>query len=139
MQRHWTKLGELKIDRFDVVIDKSWEDIHPGDLFDTSLDPDTGLPYFDIDDICRKIDRCDLDWFILRARAFYKGIELASHYVGGFLYEDAMEVFADGTAQDLAEEAAHEAGKTIETLVLGYISDGSGREPKIIKQETVCL
>jgi len=131
MQHYWTKLGELKIDRFDVRIEKTWEDISPRDCFDESC--------YDLDDICRKIDRYDLDWFMLRAVATYKGIELASHYVGGFLYEDAMEVFEDGTAQDLAEEAAHEAGKTMETLVLGYISDGSGREPKIIKQETVCL
>jgi hypothetical protein len=131
MQHHWETLGELKIDRFDVKIQKTWEELHPNDCFDESC--------YDLDDICRKIDRCDLDWFMLRAVATYKGIELASHYVGGFLYADAMEVFKDGTAQDLAEEAADQAGKTMETLVLGYISDGSGREPKIIKQETVCL
>jgi hypothetical protein len=131
MQHHWETLGELKIDRFDVKIQKTWEELHPSDCFDETVS--------DIKDICRRIDRCDLDWFMLRAVATYKGIELASHYVGGFLYADAMEVFEDGTAQDLAEEAAHQAGKTMETLVLGYISDGSGREPKIIKQETVCL
>ena len=129
MQHQWTKLGELEIEGFKVVIDKTWEDISPRDLFDDTV--------CDIEDICRKIDNYDLDWFMLRARAFYKGIELGDHYCGGFLYEDAMEVFKDGMAQDIAEEAVHEAKKAIETLVLGYISDGSGREPKIVAKELV--
>jgi len=131
MQHYWTKLGELKIDRFDVRIEKTWEDISPRDCFDDTVT--------DIEEICRKIDRYDLDWFMLRAVASYKGIKLGDAYVGGFLYENAEDVMKDGTAEDIAGEAVEEAKKAMETLVLGYISDGSGREPKIIKQETVCL
>jgi hypothetical protein len=131
MQHYWTKLGELKIAGFDVVIEKTWEDISPRDCFDDSVT--------DIEEICRKIDRYDLDWFMLRAVASYKGIKLGDAYVGGFLYENAEDVMKDGTAEDIAGEAVEEAKKAMETLVLGYISDGSGREPKIIKQETVCL
>ena len=48
-----------------------------------------------------------------------------------------MDVFKDGTAEDIAGEAVAEAKKAMETLVLGYISDGSGREPKIVAKETV--
>jgi hypothetical protein len=92
-----------------VIVDKSWEDIHPSELFDTSDDPDTGLPYFDIDEMCYKIDRGDLDWFILRARVLFEGIELGENIVGGFLYEDAREVLTDGTAEDLIYEAMREA------------------------------
>ena len=129
MQHYWTKLGELKVEGFDVVIEKTWEEISPRDCFDDTVT--------DIEEICRKIDRYDLDWFMLRAVASYKGIKLGDAYVGGFLYENAEDVMTDGVAEDIAGEAVAEAKTAMETLVLGYISDGSGREPKIIKQETV--
>ena len=129
MQHYWTKLGELKVQGFDVVIEKTWEDISPRDCFDDTVT--------DIEEICRKIDRYDLDWFMLRAVASYKGIKLGDAYVGGFLYENAEDVMTDGVAEDIAGEAVAEAKTAMETLVLGYISDGSGREPKIIKQELV--
>jgi hypothetical protein len=59
--------------------------------------------------MCHKIDRGDLDWFILRARVLYEGIELGSDIVGGFLYEDARETLTDGTAEDLIYSAMKEA------------------------------
>ena len=129
MQHYWTKLGELKVQGFDVVIEKTWEEISPRDCFDDTVT--------DVEEICRKIDRYDLDWFMLRAVASYKGIKLGDAYVGGFLYENAEDVMTDGVAEDIAGEAVAEAKTAMETLVLGYISDGSGREPKIIKQELV--
>jgi len=127
--RHWETLGQLEMDGFTVKIEKSWEDISPRDCFDDTVT--------DVEDLCRKIDAYELDWFMLRAVAYYKDIELGDAYVGGFLYEDAMEVFKDGTAEDLAWEAVQEAKRAMETLVLGYISDGSGREPKIVAKEKV--
>ena len=131
MQHYWTELGQLEVEGFTVVIDKTWEDCQVSELFDDSC--------YDMKDMEDKINRGDLDWFMLRARAYYKDIELGDAYVGGFLYENAEDVMTDGTAEDIAGEAVHEAKKAMETLVLGYISDGSGRAPKIIKQETVCL
>jgi hypothetical protein len=107
--RHWTTLQEQQQGDFTVIVDKSWEDIPLDHLFDTSTDPDTGLPYFDVEDMARKIDRGDLDYFMLRARVLLDGHELGDHIVGGFLYEDAMEVLKDGTADDLIYEAMHEA------------------------------
>lgn len=110
-QRHWDILEERDVGQFRVVIDKSWEDMHPQDCFDTSIDPDTGKPYFDIEQICQQIDNYDLEWFILRARVFYEGVELSEHIVGGFLYEDAREVLTDGMADDIMWEAMQEAKK----------------------------
>jgi hypothetical protein len=99
--RHWDEL--LREDRagFEVVVDKSYEDISPRDLFDDSVT--------DIDEICRKIDSYDLDWFMLRARVMLDGHELGEHIVGGFLYEDARETLKDGMAEDLIYSAIQEA------------------------------
>jgi hypothetical protein len=107
--RDWTEL--LREDRkgFEVIVDKTWEDIPLDHLFDTSIDPDTGKPYYDVKDMARKIDRCDLDYFMLRARVLLDGHEMGSHIVGGFLYEDAREVLTDGMAEDLIYQAMSEA------------------------------
>jgi hypothetical protein len=78
-------------------------------LFDTSIDPDTGKPYYDVKDMARKIDNCDLDYFMLRARVLIDGHEMGQHIVGGFLYEDAREVLKDGMAEDLIYQAMSEA------------------------------
>lgn len=117
--RHYDTLAEYDRDGFNVIVDKTWEDCHPRDLFDTSLDPDTGLPYYDVDDMCSKIDRGDLDWFMLRVRVMHEDVELAVDYVGGFLYEDAREVLTDGVAEDMIESALAEARKRVPELIKG--------------------
>jgi hypothetical protein len=117
--RDYTTLAELDRDGFNVIVDKTWEDLHPQDSFDTSINPDTGKPYYDIEDMCRKIDRGDLDWFMLRVRVMHEDVELAVNYVGGFLYEDASEVLRDGTAEDMIWETVEEAKKRVPILIQG--------------------
>jgi hypothetical protein len=114
--RYWDELATYERDGFTVIVDKTWEDSHPGDLFDTSIDPDTGKPYFDIEQMCQDIDDDKLDWFVLRARAMVRGFELGNHIVGGFLYEDAREVLTDGTAEDLIWSAVSEAKGAVKEL-----------------------
>jgi hypothetical protein len=103
MQRYWDTLLEETRGQYTVIVDKSWEDIHPNDCFDDTVT--------DIKEICRKIDAGIYDWFMLRARVFYEGVELADDIVGGFLYEDAREVLNDGVAEDLIENALDTAKK----------------------------
>ena len=117
--RDYTVLAEYDREGFNVIVDKTWEDLHPQDSFDTSTDPDTGLPYYDIEEMCRKIDRGDLDWFMLRVRVMHEDVELAVNYVGGFLYEDAREVLTDGTAEDMIAESLDEARKRVPQLIAG--------------------
>ena len=109
LQRPWEQLSNETRDGFTVIVDKTWEDCHPSDLFDTSIDPDTNKPYYDVDEICRDIDSGRLDWFMLRARVLLNGIELGSDLVGGFLYEDARETLTDGVAEDLIWTAMEQA------------------------------
>jgi hypothetical protein len=115
--RHWDELLREQRMGFEVIVDKTWEDIPLDHLFDTSIDPDTGKPYYDVKDMARKIDSCDLDYFMLRARVLLDGHELGSHIVGGFLYEDAREVLTDGMAEDLIYSAMEEAREEARRLV----------------------
>lgn len=93
---------------FQVVVEKTYEDLHPRDCFDDTC--------FDIADMCRKIDSGALDWFMLRVRVLYEGVELAEDYVGGMLYEDAREVLKDGTAEDMIACALDEAHKQAQVM-----------------------
>jgi hypothetical protein len=115
--RHWDELLREQREGFEIVVDKSWEDIPLESLFDTSIDPDTGKPYFDVKAMARKIDRGDLDYFMLRARVLLDGHELGEHIVGGFLYEDARETLKDGMAEDLIYAAMEEAKTEARRLV----------------------
>ena len=107
--RDWTELLREPRLGFEIIVDKTWEDIPLDHLFDTSIDPDTGKPYYDVKDMARKIDNCDLDYFMLRARVLLDGHEMGQHIVGGFLYEDARETLKDGMAEDLIYQAMSEA------------------------------
>jgi hypothetical protein len=115
--RHWDELLRETRAGFEIVVDKSWEDIPLESLFDTSIDPDTGKPYFDVKAMARKIDRGDLDYFMLRARVLLDGHELGEHIVGGFLYEDARETLKDGMAEDCIYSAMEEAKTEARRLV----------------------
>jgi hypothetical protein len=99
--RHYDELAVYQREGFEVVVDKTWEDLSPRQCFDESCT--------DIDEICKDIDRGHLDWFMLRVRVLLDGHELGSHYLGGMLYEDPRECLTDGSAEDCIYQALIEA------------------------------
>lgn len=101
--RHYEELAKYHRDGFDIVVDKTWEDIDPRGQFD--------LP--DIEEILMKIDEGTYDWFMLRVRVFFDAHEMGSHYLGGCCYEDARTVLTDGTAEDCISQAMDEAKQEI--------------------------
>lgn len=99
MTRYYDTIAEFTRDGFDIIVDKTYEDLNPRDCFDTD----------DIDAIVKDIDRGHLEWFMLRVRVLVEGLELGSSYLGGCLYEDPNEVLTDGVAEDLIAGAMIEA------------------------------
>lgn len=122
MTRYYDTIGEFERDGFDIIVDKSWEDLHPRDCFDDSVT--------DIKELCKDIDSGDLDWFMLRVRVMVEGLELAEEYLGGCLYKDAREVLTDGTADDLIDQALDSAKPKIYRLKQKFaeLSDMVDRE-----------
>ena len=106
MTRYYETIAEFERDGFDIVVDKTYEDMHPYDCFEAD----------DIDEISRKIDNGTYDWFMLRVRVMVEGLELGSAYLGGCLYEDAREVLTDGIAEDFIAEAMKEAKTKVYAL-----------------------
>jgi len=101
MTRYYDTLAEFEREGYDIIVDKSWEDLSVRDCFDDSC--------HDIDTIIKDIDSGRLDWFMLRVRVMVEGLELGSSYLGGCLYSDAKEVLTDGVAEDFIAEAMKEA------------------------------
>ena len=97
MTRYYDEIGSFERDGFFVIVDKSYEEVHPRDLFDDTQ--------FDIAEMCHNIEHGNLDWFMLRVRILVDGHEMASEHLGGCLYENARDVLTDGTADDLISYA----------------------------------
>jgi hypothetical protein len=104
--RYYDKLAEYEREGYTVIVDKSWEDLNPRDMFEEE----------DADEVCRKIDNGTYDWFMLRVRVLVEGLELSSEYLGGCCYENAAEVLTDGTAEDKIHEALASAKKDVYRL-----------------------
>ncbi len=95
-------------DGFDIIVDQRAEDLPIRDMFDDTC--------HDIKDLEDKVNRGIYDWFMLRVRAFVDGHEMACEYLGGCMYEDCHDVMKDGTAEDLIQEALHNARKEVARL-----------------------
>ena len=107
--RYYDELARYEREGFEIIVDKSWEDLNPRDCFDDTC--------CDIEEIIKDIDRGHLDWFMLRVRALVDGHELGSAYLGGMLYEDPSECLTDGSAEDMIYQAIEEARVEARRLV----------------------
>jgi hypothetical protein len=106
--RYYQHLARLEREGFEVVVDKTWEDVPIRDCFDDSC--------YDIAGMEDKVNRGVMDWFILRVRVLFDGFVFGSAYLGGCLYENPNEVLIDGTAEDLICEAMSLAKEKINDL-----------------------
>ena len=123
MTRYYDTLAEFERDGYDIIVDKTYEDLNPRDCFDDCVT--------DLDQLVKDIDRGHLEWFMLRVRVLVEGLELGSAYLGGCLYEDPREVLTDGTAEDFIAEAMVEAKSQVYRLSrkfteLSYAVDAEG-------------
>jgi hypothetical protein len=106
--QHYDELATYEREGFEIIVDKSYEDLDPKDCFDHEC--------FDIKKMCADIDRGHLEWFMLRVRVLVEGLELSSEYLGCCLYKDPKEILTDGTAEGLIDTALTEAKKDVYRL-----------------------
>jgi hypothetical protein len=120
--RYYDELATYEREGFKVIVDKTYEDIDVRGQFDWTEE--------EMDQLIKDIDNGKYEWFMLRVRVFVEGNELGSHYLGGCLYEDPMEVLTDGTAEDCIGEALREAKAAVYPLMrkLQAINEAIERE-----------
>jgi hypothetical protein len=106
MMRHYDELATYERNGFEIIVDKTWEDIDPRSQFDEA----------DLGDIIEKINDGTYEWFMLRVRVMFDAHEMGSHYLGGCCYEDSRDVLTDGTAEDCIAEALHEAKGEVQRM-----------------------
>jgi hypothetical protein len=121
--RYYDTIAEFSREGYDIIVDKSWEDLNPRDLFDDCVT--------DLDQLVEDINSGRLDWFFLRVRVLVEGLELAAEHVGGCLYENPKDVLTDGLAEDLIDQALTSAKKEVYRLSkrfteLSYAVDAEG-------------
>jgi len=121
--RYYDTIAEFSREGYDIIVDKSWEDLNPRDLFDDCVT--------DLDQLVEDINSGKLDWFFLRVRVLVEGLELAAEHVGGCLYENSKDVLTDGLAEDLIDQALASAKKEVYRLSkrfteLSYAVDAEG-------------
>lgn len=97
--RYYDQLLDEQRGPFQIIVDKTWDDIDPRDCFEEE----------DAAEICAKIDDGTYDWFLLRTRVLFEGVELSCEYLGGCCYEDAGDVLTDGMAEDQIYQALKSA------------------------------
>jgi len=110
MMRDYTEIARLERDGFEIIVDKTWEDISLSHCFDDEC--------YNIAEMEAKVNNYDLDWFMLRVRVMLDGHELGSHYLGGCLYDwdRVKDVMTDGTAEDCIYSALEEAKTEVRRL-----------------------
>jgi hypothetical protein len=118
--QYYDELATYERDGFTVIVDKTYEDIHPRDCFESD----------DVDEIIKDIDRGHLEWFMLRVRVLVEGLELSREHLGACLYEDPREILSDGTAEDIIYEALTHAKPKVYALKQKFaeLSDMIDRE-----------
>ena len=106
--RHYDELAVYEREGYEIIVDKTYEDLDPKDCFDESC--------YDMKKMYADIDEYRLEWFMLRVRVLVEGLELDSEYLGGLLYADAREVLTDGTAEDLIAQCLDNAKQQVYRL-----------------------
>jgi hypothetical protein len=106
--KHYEELATYEREGYEIIVDKTWEDMDPKDSFDDEC--------WNMKQMYADIESGKLDWFMLRVRVLVEGLELDSEYLGGCLYEDARECLTDGTAEDLITQSMANAKQQVYRL-----------------------
>jgi hypothetical protein len=124
--RYYDTLAEYEREGYTIIVDKSYEDLDPRDMFDDSVS--------DVEEIIKDINRGHLEWFMLRVRVLVEGLELSAEYLGGMLYEEPKECLTDGSAEDLIDQALTSAKSQVYRLsrVFGGLSEAVDREGVVV-------
>ena len=94
---------------FDIIVTVKPEFVPITDLFDDSIDPDTGQSYYDVDYMNRQVELGEAEWLMVKVECRLNGQEIGSSALGGaFLTEDydlKSFVYDNGMIDDAKAEA----------------------------------
>jgi len=105
--RYYEAIHNESVEGFDIELSVTPEDEWPDWDFQSEEDK---LEVF------RKIENGFYAWFVVKVTASKNGIELASDYLGGNLYDKASDFVADEYYSDMVKIVIKEAKEVIQKL-----------------------
>jgi len=74
---------------YDIIIQTTPDTVPLRDMFDDSINPDTGKTYYDVGYMERQVEQGDAEWVIVSVQCLLNGVEIGSDALGGaYLTED---------------------------------------------------
>lgn len=105
---YWEKINTVTKEGFEIVFSVAYEDLPLDELFDDVEE---------VNQLCKQIDKGELQYFVARIQAYKKGIKLGDSYLGGNLYESYNDFIGDSMYDDLVYQAIEEAKNNIKELL----------------------
>lgn len=93
---------------FHVTLSIRPEDMHPRDVYGETEEV--------LKEMCDKIDRGSLLWFIARVDVYRHKVLLATEHLGNCMYDNIQDFIADGYYHDMVGNAINEAKRTLTKL-----------------------
>ena len=68
---------------FDIIIQTHPEDVYIRDMFDDSINPDTGKSYYDVDYMNRQVELGEAEWLMVKVECRLNRQVIGSSMLGG--------------------------------------------------------
>ena len=96
---------------FDMIVTVKPEFVPIADLFDDSIDPDTGKKYYDVDYMNRQVELGEAEWLMVKVECRLNGQVIGSSMLGGVYLDKYYDLKACVHDNGLIDNAKAEAWK----------------------------
>lgn len=94
---------------FDIVIQTTPDTVPMSDMFDDSINPDTGKSYYDVDYMERQVEQGQAEWVVVNVQCMLNGIELGSFAIGGAYLDEHYDLKSFVYDHGMIDEAKNDA------------------------------
>ena len=94
---------------FDIIIQTTPETVPLRDMFDASINPDTGKSYYDVDYMEQQVNEGRAEWSVVNVQCLLNGVELGSCALGGAYLDKHYDLKSFVYDNSMIDEAKNDA------------------------------
>tara|TARA_E500000318_G_C3457365_1_gene171240 strand:- start:172 stop:537 length:366 start_codon:yes stop_codon:yes gene_type:complete len=94
---------------FDIIIQTIPEEVRIRDMFDDSINPDTGKSYYDVDYMEQQVENGSAEWSVVNVQCMLNGVELGSFAIGGAYLDEHYDLMSFVYDNGMIDEAKNDA------------------------------
>ena len=94
---------------FDIIIQTHPEDVYIRDMFDDSINPDTGKSYYDVGYMEQQVENGSAEWSVVNVLCNLNGVELGSCALGGAYIDEHYDLMSFVYDNGMIDEAKNDA------------------------------